>query len=199
MPPSIPVALLMLLLAGGWVLGRRRVRPCLRSTDATAVAELNRSQIERLRLPPASPDAIGEPTLALTPAPSGAMAGVSPEVEIVAAASAPASLWDGGRRSRLPQLQAWMLSSREQRLQALQIARQSSRDEALPLLRLGLRDPDPAVMAAAAAAMVRFRGRAAAGSQQRPSRPADPRRLRQFGRAAGSAPLSRPRSVLRTR
>ena len=89
-----------------------------------------------------------------------------------------------------------MRGSREQRLQALDIARQSERREALPLLRLGLRDPDPAVMAAAAAAMVRFRGRSAAdGLQQRPARPVDAARLLQ----AEAAAASRPRSVLRTR
>jgi hypothetical protein len=202
----------MLLLAGGWLLGRRRARPFLRSTNSAAVAELNRSQIDRLKVRQASSD---PPSAA---APEAISAVTSPSIAAAAAGSPPAGgpeappaafpLVAGGRPRRRIQLQAWMRGSREQRLQALQallataahpgldIARQSERREALPLLRLGLRDPDPAVMAAAAAAMVRFRGRSAAdGLQQRPARPVDASRLLQ----AEAAAASRPRSVLRTR
>jgi hypothetical protein len=203
MHPSLPAALLMLLLAGGWLLGRRRARPYLRSTNTAAVAELNRSQIDRLKVRQASSD----PPSA--PAPEGISAVTSPSIasiEAAAAGSPPAGgleappaafpLVADGRPRRLIQLQAWMRGSREQRLQALDIARQCDRREALPLLRLGLRDPDPAVMAAAAAAMVRFRGRSVAdGLQQRPARPVDASRLLQVEAAAAS----RPRSVLRTR
>lgn len=200
MHPSIPAALLMLLLAGGWLLGRRRARPFLRSTNSAAVAELNRSQIDRLKVRQASSD---PPSAA---APEAISAVTSPSIAAAVAGSPPAGgpeappaafpLVAGGRPRRRIQLQAWMRGSREQRLQALDIARQSERREALPLLRLGLRDPDPAVMAAAAAAMVRFRGRSAAdGLQQRPARPVDASRLLQ----AEAAAASRPRSVLRTR
>lgn len=200
MHPSIPAALLMLLLAGGWLLGRRRARPFLRSTNSAAVAELNRSQIDRLKVCQASSD---PPSAA---APEAISAVTSPSIAAAVAGSPPAGgpeappaafpLVAGGRPRRRIQLQAWMRGSREQRLQALDIARQSERREALPLLRLGLRDPDPAVMAAAAAAMVRFRGRSAAdGLQQRPARPVDASRLLQ----AEAAAASRPRSVLRTR
>ncbi len=198
MPPSIPAALLMLLLAGGWWLGRRRVRPLLRSTDATAVAELNRSQIELLKIRQASPSSPSAPApeamSAVMSAPIETAAGHHPAAGLEAP---PASLplVAGRRPRRLIRPQAWMSGSREQRLQALDMARHSSRREALPLLRLGLRDPDPALMAAAAAVMVRFRGRSTAGLQQTPSQSVDSRRLLQPGAAAGS----RPRKVFRTR
>ena len=200
MHPSLPAALLMLLLAGGWLLGRRRARSYLRSTNTAAVAELNRSQIDRLKVRQASSD---PPSAA---APEAISAVTSPSIAAAAAGSPPAGgleappaafpLVAGGRPRRRIQLQAWMRGSREQRLQALDIARQCDRREALPLLRLGLRDPDPAVMAAAAAAMVRFRGRSVAdGLQQRPARPVDASRLLQVEAAVAS----RPRSVFRTR
>lgn len=210
MHPSIPAALLMLLLAGGWLLGRRRVRPVLGSTDTTAVAELNRLQIACLKTTPASHSAIPTASIARTSAPIGAAspagaAAGSPLDAGFPTHGAASPLGAGAPGRRLLRLQSWRSASPEQRLQALEIARHSSRREALPLLRLGLRDPDPTVMAAAAAAMVRFRGRPTAEFAEAPSLPVDPRRLRQPGRAAGSAPLSgtgvlwRPRSVLRTR
>ena len=178
MHPSIPAALLMLLLAAGWLLGRRRVRPVLGSADTTAVAELNRLQIECLKTTPVSPSAIPAASIARTSAPigaaspAGAAAGSPPDAGFQAPGAA-SSLGAGapGRRRLLPRLQSWSGASREQRLQALEIARQAGRREALPLLRLGLRDPDLTVMAAAAAAMVRFRGRPTAESlEPRPHR-----------------------------
>lgn len=160
MNASIPAALLMLLLAGGWWLGRRRPRPFLRSTDTTAVADLNRAQIERMLLRTAPTAEEEEPD----PAPAGIVP-LRPAATGVAAGVSALPQQRGERRRRLRQLHAWMLGSREQRLQALAIARVSSGREVLPLLRLGLRDPDPAVMAAAAAAMERFRGRPTADRQ----------------------------------
>ena len=190
MNASIPAALLMLLLAGGWWLGRRRPRPFLRSTDTTAVADLNRAQIERMLLRTATLPAEEAPAAApagivpLTPAANGAAAGVSA-----------LPLQRGERRRRLRQLHAWMLGSRDQRLQALAIARVSTGREVLPLLRLGLRDPDPAVMAAAAAAMERFRGRTTA---ERPLPGVGQTSRRNLLQPVEAATL-RPRSVLRTR
>ena len=184
MNASLSAALLLLLLSGGWFLGRRRRRPFLRSTDTSAVVALNRAQIERLQ--PSSPLAPGQSAAGLTPASIPAPAGV---VELP---SLPLQARE--RRQWLRQLQGWMAGSREQRLMAMAMARQSSCRDVLPLLRLGLRDPDPEVMAAAAAAMDRFRGRPAADPQGRAAfsegkAPAQP------GREASL----RPRRVLRTR
>lgn len=210
MHPSIPAALLMLLLAAGWLLGRRRVRPVLGSADTTAVAELNRLQIECLKTTPVSPSAIPAASIARTSAPigaaspAGAAAGSPPDAGFQAPGAA-SSLGGGAPGRRLLRLQSWSGASREQRLQALEIARQAGRREALPLLRLGLRDPDLTVMAAAAAAMVRFRGRPTAESLEPPARTAGLGSLRQPGRPAAAARLSElgalsgPRSVSRTR
>ncbi|QPN62886.1 hypothetical protein [Synechococcus sp. CBW1004] len=190
MNASIPAALLMLLLAGGWWLGRRRPRPFLRSTDTTAVADLNRAQIERMLLRTATPseeeerDPAATGIMPLRPAATGAVAGVSA-----------LPLQRGERRRRLRELHGWMRGSREQRLRALAIARGSSGREVLPLLRLGLRDPDPAVMASAAAAMERFRGRTAA-DRQLPGVGLKSRRALIQPTGAATPP---PRSVLRTR
>lgn len=192
MNASLSAALLLLLLSGGWFLGRRRSRPFLRSTDTAAVAALNRTQIERLHARASSVTAAVDSLLTAAPP---------------AAEAAPASMGPGEgaspfllplqprqRRRWLLQLQFWMVGSREQRLQALAMASESGRLDVLPVLRLGLRDPDPAVMAAAAAAMVRFRGRttvssvgsAALTTRRGPAQPGWPATLR-------------PRKVLRIR
>jgi hypothetical protein len=197
MNASIPAALLMLLLAGGWWLGRRRARPFLRSTDTSAVAALNRTQIERLQARRPASAEVGAPEHAasvlrgpsVTPAAAGSRSGQDLE-----ATMPPLPLQARDRRRLLRQLQAWMAGTREQRLQALAIAAQSSRRDVLPLLHRGLRDPDPAVMAASAAAMARFRGRSAADRQA----PAD--LLRSCNPTQpGKAATSPPRRVLRTR
>ena len=93
-----------------------------------------------------------------------------------------------GERQRLllhRQLVAQCNGSRDQRLEALAIAGSWRHSCVLPLLRRALRDPDPAVMAAAASAMEAFRGRSigAAGGPQ-----------------ASATPAARPpRTVARTR
>lgn len=147
MNASLSAALVMLLLAGGWLLGRRRSRPFLRSTDTGSVAALNRAQIERLRNRASAP----RPTLA--PAtPTAPPAGGVTALEL-----APLPLQPRMRRQRLLQLQAWLTGSREQRLAAMTVVSRSGGRDLLPLLRRALRDPDPAVMAVAAAAIQRYR------------------------------------------
>ena len=192
MNASIPAALLMLLLAGGWWFGRRRSRPFLRSTDTTAVVDLNRAQIERLQAlapAPAAEPAAGPRERATVPEVAAALPVASEEAFL----ALPLDAGDRGRCLRL--LQAWMTGSRQQRLQALAIACQSTRRDVLPLLRLGLRDPDPAVMAAAAAGIARFRGRSSASL---PTPQAGDTSNRRQAQLAGAAML-RPRSVWRTR
>lgn len=160
MTAPLSAGLVLLLIACGWFLGRRRVRPFLRSTDTSAVVALNRAQIERLHAP--------------SPSGPAAPAAAAGDHQASSAKSAPQALPGHGgttpqlaplprqprlRRARLQQLQAWLSGSREQRLAAMAVVGCSAGRDLLPLLRRGLRDPDPAVMAAAAAVMQRFRGR----------------------------------------
>jgi hypothetical protein len=151
MHPSLSAALVLLLLAGGWLLGRRRTRPFLSSTDTAAVVALNRAQMERLHQRTSA--AANAPESA-RPAWPRASAGIDPSLEL-----APLPTQPRMRRERLRQLEAWLAGSREQRLAAMTVASRSAGRDVLPLLRRGLRDPDPAVMAAAALVMQRFRGR----------------------------------------
>jgi hypothetical protein len=191
MNASIPAVLLLVLLGSAWLMGRRRARPFLRSTDTSEVVALNRSQIERLQSPAPSPQA-GEPSsVAPGPAASQLLAATAPGGPGGGASEFPPT---GPRRQRLTQLRASLVGRREQRLQAVTLASQLPGREGLPLLRFALRDPDPLVMAAAAAAIERFRGRSAAaplpGSQAQAWR----RRPQPLNAATPS-----PRSVLRTR
>jgi HEAT repeat protein len=63
------------------------------------------------------------------------------------------------------------------RLEAIQAARNWGDLSILPLLRQALRDPDPAVVREAAAAIHRFRGRPGSGAQKAPQPVAAPRRV----------------------
>lgn len=152
MNASLSAALVFLLLAGGWLLGRRRTRPFLQSTDTGPVVALNRAQIERLRERSLESSAAqaGEPPLRRPP--SGVVALPTQQPLVL-------PLQPRQRRERLRQLQAWLVGNRAQRLDAIAELSVSHGRDLLPLLRRGLRDPDPAVMAAAAAAMQRYRGR----------------------------------------
>lgn len=152
MNASVSAALLLLLLSGGWLLGRRHRRPFLRSTDTGPVVALNRAQIERLRQRSPAASALEQASPSRPTLPATVVAGSKPEL-------VPLSSQPRMRRQRLQQLQGWLTGSREQRLDVMAVASVSGGRDALPLLRRGLRDPDPAVMAAAAAAMQRFRGR----------------------------------------
>ena len=142
MNPSIlggaAVAVLLWLLVR-----RRRAAVILRSTDTGAIAALNRAQIELVQEPvPADPSADAAP----------------PEQELLPPLPAPADR--AGRQRLLRQLQADLACSEPgRRRQALRQARLWGHRSTLPLLRLGLRDVDPAVVREAAEAMARFRGR----------------------------------------
>lgn len=161
MNPTLFTASAALLAAVLWLALRRRPVVLLRSTDASAVAALNRAQIER-------------PLVAVAASPS------SP------ATPAPRSLPLAGqgleRRLLLRDIQAGVRADAAQRLAAIELAGRWGHPTVLPLLRRGLRDVDPAVVAAAAAALERFRG--------------CPRLRQARASAQASAP---PRNVARTR
>ena len=144
-PTVLGGAASLLLLVLCWS-GRRRPRQLLRSTDAAAIAALNRGQIAALRRPsgPALQAAGSE-----SPGPSCQPMRFPPPGEAVP----PAVL--------LRRLAAAMTQEPAIRLAALRHARAWGHRSTVPLLLRGLRDSDPAVVREAVLALERFRGRPA--------------------------------------
>jgi hypothetical protein len=132
-----------------WWGSRRRPPALLPSTDAHAVAALNRAQIALVQ--------------------QEATAGRSPGAP---ERRAPALLPRRGdaRQGRqfLEQLRSQLAGDRHDRLAAMQQARLWGDRSTLPLLHRGLRDVDPAVCHEACLAMDRFRGRTAAAQLTAP-------------------------------
>ncbi|MFM7269117.1 MAG: HEAT repeat domain-containing protein [Cyanobium sp.] len=191
MPPSLAALLVAALLSAGWLLGRRR-GPLVRNPDTHAVAALNRAQIALVQSGGASQPQLAMPGTARPPgraatqaagplagqAPVGSAAlgfylpGMGPGAAdgINTAARLPASL--------LAALEALFRGDASSRLQAIEAAHRWGNRRCLPLLRRGLRDPDPVVMRAAAVAIERFRGRPGApAAQSRPQGAAAPRKV----------------------
>ncbi|MEY2645855.1 MAG: hypothetical protein RLZZ611_2504 [Cyanobacteriota bacterium] len=146
MTQALSGAAIAAVLAVFWLLGRPRTR-LLSTTDTSAVAALNRTQMERL-LDPAA--ATGSED---------------------AAAATPAALhhvrdgWPRDSRGRallLRHLQEQFQQGGPLRRQAIATCVAWRNRATLPLIRRGLRDSDPAVVALAAEAMVEFRGRTSA-------------------------------------
>ncbi len=143
-----------LLLVWLWF-SRRRAPQLLRSTDASAIAALNREQIAALSFDAASP------------APSGISTGGEETTPPLPPVVFPAP-GDGGARARL--MRQWLhayAAVPETRLEVMRLARAWGHPATLPLLHRGLCAPDPAVVQEAALAMARFRGHRLAGSPQR--------------------------------
>ena len=151
MTQALSGAAIAAVIAACWLLGRRRPT-ILKSTDASAVAALNRSRME-LVLPRNSQDAAPEPN---APVLDSRML------------PAPADL--RGRRQLLAQLEQQFQAGGEQRVQALAVCSAWRHRDALPLIRRGLRDSDCQVAALAAEAMAHFRGRSAAAPQPAPAK-----------------------------
>lgn len=182
MPPSALGAVAGLLALALWWVGRRRPTVLLRSTDAGAVAALNRSQLQQPLLldpeghsahPGRHPRRPGPPTAEEE---ATSFAAASPLAR--QPAGVPLSARD--RWQLLSALQRQFQGDSRSRLVAVTVARRWGHRCTLPLLRRARRDPDPGVALEAARALERFRGR-----------PAGP----QAGELAG--PL--PRNVSRTR
>jgi hypothetical protein len=140
-----------------WLLSRRRPPALLASTDASAVAALNRVQIslvhERLNAPPppeqtaADANADVPPALPALPAPG-----------------------DGrGSSLLLLRLQRQLHGDNAERLAAVIQAVAWGDRRTLPLLQRGLRDVDPAVVRVAARGMAAFRGRSTSGVAEAPA------------------------------
>jgi len=145
MNPSVFGGGAALVLVLSWLITRRRPVVVLRSTDASAVAALNRAQISLV---------MGQPqaTEPLHPAVTSADASLS----LPAAADA------RGRARLLRELSQALQGSPAERRAAITTAASWADRAALPLLQRGLRDVDPQVVHTAARAMARFRGRCAA-------------------------------------
>ena len=141
-----------------WLLGRPRTT-ILRSTDTSAVAALNRSQ------------------MALVQTAGSGAAGAAPMAAPGAAAPQPlpAAADLRGRRQLLVQLEQQFQAGGQPRRQAMATCGAWGHRAALPLIQRGLRDADPQVTELAAAAMARFRGRSSIGTS--PAASAQPLRL----------------------
>ena len=115
-------------------LRRKPIKPMLSSTDASAVAQLNRAQLE-LVIEPQLPDAADDDPLRNWRPPSTVQERVGLQQQLVAA----------------------MNAGPDERLQAVQIAARWGHRSVLPLLRRALRDSDSRVITAAASAIEPYR------------------------------------------
>ena len=140
MTQALSGAAIAAVIAACWLLGRPRPK-ILRSTDASAVAALNRGRMELILRR-------DQDTAPETAAPSSAAA----ELLLPAAADL------RGRRQLLGQLQRQFQAGGHQRREALELCLAWGHRDALPLIRRGLRDSDCTVAALAAEAMQQFRG-----------------------------------------
>jgi hypothetical protein len=181
MPTSLTAALAAAVLAALWLLGRRRP-PLVRDADTSAVAALNRAQIALVQA------GVGEPTATLAgpagAATKGLLGSCIPESPGNASGrERPTTLELPERRAtrEVLRFRATLRTLYNQggasRLEAVQAARHWGDPSTLPLLRQALRDPDPAVVREAAAAIHRFRGRPGSGAQKAPQPVAAPRRV----------------------
>jgi len=181
MPASLTAALAAALVAALWLLGRRRP-PLIRDADTSAVAALNRAQIALVQT--------GEGNLAAQPAgssdaaPKGLLgAGSRESPRSPSEREWPAVLKLPERRvtHEVLRFRAMLRTLYNQggpsRLEAVQAARHWGDPSTLPLLRQALRDPDPAVVREAAAAIHRFRGHPGSGAQKAPQPASAPRRV----------------------
>jgi len=181
MPASILAPIAAALLAAAWLLGRRRPA-VVRQLDTSAVAALNRAQIALVQAGldrSVDPGEAGDEAALLAAGAPGGSAHWAPAPGRGATNTAgSADGWAAGlphldaglnppwnQRHRFrAQLQARFQQGGSARLQAIQLAHRWGDRSLLPLLRRGLRDPDPAVVRAAAAAIDRYRGRPSPGA-----------------------------------
>ena len=156
-------ALLLLLY---WTLRRRNPPVLLRSTDASAVASLNRAQIALLRARPGDSGGVGDPSAGPAHAPSARL-----DPDCMEAAPIPPA-GDARQRAQLKaHLERQLCGDGPQRLQAMRTARRWGHPAALPVLRRGLRDVDPNVVLEAARGLDRFRRCPAAAAVASPQLP----------------------------
>ena len=176
MTQALSGAAIAAVIAVCWLLGRPRPK-LLRSTDASGVAALNRQQMELVvDSPDDSPagDADGgDWAMGIGEMPPGGVAG--------SLALQATTCWPRNARERvllLAQLDTQFRLGGEARRQAMAIGAAWGHRAALPLLRRGLRDTNPEVVALAAGAMGRFRGTTAPAAQPAAKAPRNVSRTR---------------------
>ncbi len=145
MNPSVLGGGAALLVVLAWLITRRKPVTVLRSTDASAVAALNRAQISQV---------IGS-----APAPEAAEDRAPVPAEASVAIPAPGEV--RARAELLRRLSLQLQGSTAERLAAMTTAASWADRAVLPLLQRGLRDVDPQVVLAASSGMACFRGRTA--------------------------------------
>jgi hypothetical protein len=161
------------LLAALWLLARRRP-PAPSQRDVSDVVALNRAQITLAR-------ATVAPAAVASPAADGGGGDADGGETTFPATPAGA----GDRRLHLRHLEDLYRAGGDRRREAMKAARLWGHPAVLPLLRRGLRDPDPQVMVEAARAMEHFRGKPGAAAAT--------------ARARSPQATARPRRVARTR
>ena len=144
MTQALSGAAIAAVIAACWLLGRPRPK-ILRSTDASAVAALNRTQMELVLVRDEGP-AVDHP--------------------IPIPLALPTAADRRGRLQLLAELERQFQAGGSQRQQALAVCAAWRHRDALPLIRRGLRDSDQQVAALAAEAMQAFRGRTAEATAQ---------------------------------
>jgi hypothetical protein len=153
MTQALSGAAIAAVIAACWLLGRPRPK-ILRSTDASAVAALNRSQMELV-----------------LPRPTETVSSTDANSHSSLRVALPSAADRRGRLQLLAQLERQFQQGGEPRRQALALCGAWQHRDALPLIRRGLRDSDQQVAALAAAAMVHFRGRSSATAQRVAAKP----------------------------
>lgn len=179
MPTSLTAALAAAVVAALWLLGRRRP-PLIQNADTSAVAALNRAQIALVQAGAMAP-AAGEHPDARPDSESPESSDNRSERERPRALELPQRRVTHEVLRFQAKLRTLYTQGGASRLEAIQAARHWGDPSTLPLLRQALRDPDPAVVREAAAAIHRFRGRPGSGAQK------------------ASQPVAAPRRVARTR
>ena len=163
MTQALSGAAIAAVIAVCWLLGRPRPK-ILRSTDTSAVAALNRGQMELVL----------EASGGAATATAASDQDPDPGSENPALADGGTPSWPRDQRQRgllLRQLEQQFLAGGEPRRQAMAVCGAWNHRDTLPLIRRGLRDSDQQVAALAAAAMVHFRGRSSATAQRVAAKP----------------------------
>jgi len=161
MTQALSGAAIAAVIAVCWLLGRPRPK-ILRSTDTSAVAALNRGQME-LVLEAAGGAATATAATDQDPDPGS---------EDATLANGGTPSWPRDQRQRgllLRQLEQQFLAGGEPRRQAMAVCGAWNHRDTLPLIRRGLRDSDPSVVGLAAEAMAAFRGRSTAAASAQPT------------------------------
>ncbi|WP_094555126.1 hypothetical protein [Synechococcus sp. 1G10] len=157
MQQALPAAAALLLMV--WLVRSRRL-PILWRDDGSAVAALNRAQLERV-VTPATASAASSASTALAITAPGALAPREPLLEALASVEPGTRLDPRWRRQILAELRAAATGSEGERLAAMAACLAWGDRASLPLLKRARFDPDPCVAALAAEGIAAFRGRTA--------------------------------------